>query len=412
MQFIRPILMINLAVILVLSLLATSVLASNALEELYSGIAVEGSISDNGAIVSEENNSSGVHYESHSVNSSLVDAKPTKASKKHPSLGFSLTGSKAVSPGSQITYTIQYKNDLERDIDLVITEDYGPGTVFMKADPEPDSGADNKWTIKALHPSSKWSKIKVTLKIPKSACEAEIEGSVSGSGYSSVHRILSTNRPSYKITNQVTLSYESIKKTLSISTVIKPIDGANIDFSEHGSGDYNSNDMLSLTPSRLSADQNLRAKGTLALVNISSHPLSYSSSWYANRICENHITKATLREKYLHADTLDLGSSAEIHKKETWMETESNFTGIAEFASKGKNITVDEMLIGMFKARNKEIERYNSSSKHLGKDWLEGCDDDPNNQIVDENDTETETGNETYEEVVSSNEIIDPETTY
>ena len=70
------------------------------------------------------------------------------------------------------------------------------------------------------------------------------------------------------------------------------------------------------------------------------------------------------------------------------------------------------MFIGMFKARNKEIERYNSSSKHLGKDWLEGCDDDPNNQIVDENDTETETGNETYEEVVSSNEIIDPETTY
>ncbi len=67
------------------------------------------------------------------------------------------------------------------------------------------------------------------------------------------------------------------------------------------------------------------------------------------------------------------------------METESNFTGIAEFASKGKNITVDEMFIGMFKARNKEIERYNSSSKHLSKDWLEGCDDDPNNLMVDEN---------------------------
>ncbi|VVB63459.1 Uncharacterised protein [uncultured archaeon] len=160
----------------------------------------------------------------------------------------------------------------------------------------------------------------------------------------------------------------------------------------------------------MSADQKLRAKGTFALVNISSHPLSYSSSWYANRVCENHITKATLKEKYLQANTLNLGSSAEIHKKETWMETESDFTGIAEFASKGKNITVDEMFIGMFKARNKEIERYNSSSKHLSKDWLEGCDDDPNNLIVDKNDTETETGNETDEEDGPSAEIIDPKT--
>jgi hypothetical protein len=119
-----------------------------------------------------------------------------------------------------------------------------------------------------------------------------------------------------------------------------------------------------------------------------------------------------LKEKYLHANTLDLGSNAEIHKKETWMETESNFTGIAEYASKGKNIAVDEMFIGRFKARNKEIERYDSGSKHPSKSWLEGCDDDPNNQIADENDTETETGNETDEDVESSNEIIDPETTY
>jgi hypothetical protein len=396
---------------MVWTLLATLVLSSNSLYDLDSSNTAEGSISDNNAIVSEENNSNGVLDESHSVNSSFMDAKPTTASKKPPSLDFSLTGSKAVSPGSQITYTIKYKSSLKRDIDLVITGNYGPGTVFMNSDPEPDSGTDNTWTIKGLHPSSTWRKIKITLKVPKSTCEAEIEGSVSGIGYSSVHRTLSTNHNSYKITNQVTLSYESIKKTLLITTTIKPVDGTNIDFSEHGSGDYSSNERLSLSSSRLSADQNLRARGTFALVNISSHPLSYNSSWYANRICENHITKATLKEKYLQANTLDLGSSAGTHKKETWMETESNFTGIAEFASKGKNITVDEMFIGMFKARNKEIERYNSSSKHLSKDWLEGCDDDPNSLIVDENDTENETGNETEEEDGPINEIIDPETT-
>jgi hypothetical protein len=401
----------NLAVFMVWSLLATLALSSNSLDDLDSSNTAEGSISDNNAIVSEENNSNGILDESHSVNSSLMDAKLAKASKKPPSLDFSLTGSKAVSPGSQITYTIKYKHNLKRDIDVVITEDYGPGTVFVKSDPEPDSGTDNTWTIKGLPPSSKWIKLKITVLVPKSTCEAEIEGSVSGIGYSSVHKTLSTDRPSYKITNQVTLSYEAIKKTLSITTTIKPVDGANIDFSEHGSGDYSSNERLSLSSSKLSADQNLRAKGTFALVNITSHPLSYNSSWYANRVCENHITKTILREKYLQASTLNLGSSAEIHKKETRMETESNFTGIAEFASKGKNITVDEMFIGMFKAINKEIGRYNSSSKHLNKDWLEGCDDDPNNLTVDENDTETETGNETDEENGTIAEIIDPGTT-
>lgn len=410
MQLFRPILMNNLAVFMVWSLLATLVLPGCSFNGLDTSNTIEGSIADNSAIVLEENNSNGILDESRSGNFSLAGAKPAEKSKKPPSVDFSLTGSKTVSPGSQITYTIKYRHNLKKDIDIVIAEDYGPGTAFIKSDPEPDSGTDNTWTIKGVHPSSKWTKLKITVLVPKSTCEAEIEGSVSGIGYSSVHRTLSTNRPSYRITNHVTLTYEAIKKRLSITTTIKPVDGANIDFSEHGSGDYSSNERLSLTSSKLSADQNLRAKGSYALVNISSHPLSYSSGWYANRLCENHITKATLREKYLQANTLNLGSSAEIHKKETRMETESNFTGIAEFASKGKSITVDEMFVGMFRARNKEIERYDSSGKHLSKDWLKGCDDDPDNLSVDENDTETENGNETDEDGPIA-EIIDPFTT-
>jgi hypothetical protein len=44
------------------------------------------------------------------------------------------------------------------------------------------------------------------------------------------------------------------------------------------------------------------------------------------------------------------------------------------------------------------IEMYNSSSRHPINGWLEGCNDDPNNQIVDENDTQTETRDETVQE--------------
>jgi hypothetical protein len=125
----------------------------------------------------------------------------------------------------------------------------------------------------------------VTVEVPKSTWEADIKGSVSGIGYSSVHRVLSNNHPSYSITNLVTLSYESIKKTLSITTTIEPVDGAT-------------------------------------------------------------------------------------------------------------------------------IEMYNSSSRHPINGWLEGCNDDPNNQIVNENDTQTKTGDETVQEDGPNNEILDSEETY
>jgi hypothetical protein len=99
----------NLAVFMAWSLIATLVLSSNSLDDLNRSDTIEGSISDNGPIVSEENFSNGVLYDSHSFNSSLTYAKPTTTSKKPPSLDFSLTGSKAVSPVSQITYTIKIK---------------------------------------------------------------------------------------------------------------------------------------------------------------------------------------------------------------------------------------------------------------------------------------------------------------
>lgn len=393
----------NLAVFMILSLSATPFLSSCALDDLDGSITAEESISDNNVIVPEENNSRGALDESHllqSFNYSVWTAKPTKKPRKPPSLDFTLTGSRAVSPGSQITYTIKYKNNMKRDVDLVITEDYGPGTVFMKSDPEPDSGTDNKWTIKGLPPSNKWKKIKVTVRVPKLTCEAEIESSVSGIGYSSVHKVLSTDKPSYRITNLVTLSYENIKKSLSITTAIKPVEGANIDFSEHGSGEYKTDEAINFSSSRLSVNQNLRTKGTLASVNVSNHPLIYNGSWYANHICENRITKAAFRENYLQVNALSSISNAEIHKKWTWMETESNFTGIAEYSSKGKNAAVDEMFIGSFQTKNKQIESYNSSTKHPLKGWLESCTEEPDDQLVNENETQTEidAGNETIEE--------------
>lgn len=106
-----------------------------------------------------------------------------KSKKTSPPVSFTVTGSKSVSPGSQITYIIIFRNNLDHNIDLVIAEAYDPRTIFVKANPDPDQGTNNMRTITGLHPSSKYQTIKITMKIPKSTSKAEIDGTVSGEHY-------------------------------------------------------------------------------------------------------------------------------------------------------------------------------------------------------------------------------------
>lgn len=405
----------NFKAFMIWSLLATTIVSSSAIlsdkiNEPYIDTSVDGITEVDGYIMPEENYSN-IGNNSHQLDSPIINALAITKSKKTPSISFSLTGSKSASPGSKITYTIKFKGSMEDDVYLVITDDYGPGAVFMKADPAPDTGTDNTWTIKKLHPSSKWNTIKVTVKVPKSACQAAIEGSVYGVGYSSVHKVLSNDHPDYRLTNFVTISYKGIKRTLSIATNIRPVNGETVDFSEHGSGKYSSKEVLSLSSSKVSADQDIEAESTNAQVNVSGNPLNYSSSWYANRICDNRNTKTLVSEKYLQANSLTLGFDAEIHKKETKMRSDSNFTGIAEYSLKGKNISLDDMFIGRFKIRNKAIEKYSSGSKHPKTDWLCGCNDSQDYQTTDdddsENDAENETLNESLEESISDNRTLE-----
>ena len=55
----------------------------------------------------------------------------------------------------------------------------------------------------------------------------------------------------------------------------------------------------------------------------------------------------------------------------------------ARKATKGEDMDLNEMFIGVFKAKNKEIESYNSNGKHPSNDWLEGCNEDLNNLTVE-----------------------------
>ena len=66
----------------------------------------------------------------------------------------SKTGSTTANQGDDITYTITYKNEgTFSATNVVVTETYPVEVEYVSANPEPDSGFDNKWTIGTLAPN-------------------------------------------------------------------------------------------------------------------------------------------------------------------------------------------------------------------------------------------------------------------
>jgi hypothetical protein len=280
-----------------------------------------------------------------------------------------LAAPKSVSHGEKINYVITYGNDRQEPIDLVVVDQYDLGVIFLEADPAPDAGTNSIWTFRQLSPGE-YGQIKIVARTHKIACKAEMSGSVSGNGLASVARTLSTDQPGYQVSNLVTLSHGKFAISASATTAVKPLTGSISSFSEHGSGSYSSDEMLSYSPSKIYIEQNLQANGSFSLVNVSGHLSRYNLSWHASHICENRVTRSSISEKYMQADALNLASNAGIQKKKTWMETDSNFTGIAEYDLKGSNRAANEMLVGSFKAKNRAIEWQNSSRKYPDKSWL------------------------------------------
>jgi hypothetical protein len=294
-----------------------------------------------------------------------------------------LAAPKSVGPGEKITYIITYGNNQLVPIDLVIENQFDTGVVPIEADPLPDPGSNSIWTIRNLPPGM-YGQIKIVTRTHKLSSEAKITGNVWGNGLMSASRSLSTDQPGYQVTNTVTISSSKFSLSASATTNVRPVDGATIDFSEHGSGSYSSNEAISYSPSKIVLRQNLQANGTYRAINLSSRALSYNGVWHAGHAIKNRITETSISERFIDSDTIDLDRSSGIRRKDAWMETKSNFTGIEQYSSRAKNMASDQMLVGSFRTRNKEVEWYNSSGKYSDKSWLDCCSENSGIQAAEE----------------------------
>jgi len=262
-----------------------------------------------------------------------------------------------ISRGSKITYTITYGNDLNVTLnDLVIVEHYDPRTALISADPPPDPGTNNVWTVGTLQPGE-YGQITIIVRMMKQNFELDAKGVVKGEGYVSVRRRFSTERSPLVITNKVVISCDRFCKSAVVKTPVRAIPEASVTFNEHGSGEYVSSEELTYRSYKMIMKRDLNASQSNSLIALlHGRPLMYNSSWCAHHVCDNQKRQTLIGESYLHAEELDCANFAEVRSTRMKMDSEANFSGLGIYEigsnTKSRDARLVDILCGNFSIRS------------------------------------------------------------
>lgn len=296
-------------------------------------------------------------------------------------------GPSSVAPGSTIIYTITYGNNLLEPVDLVVREDYDFATSFVGADPEPDPGTTNVWTIRHL-PPGEHGQIVVKLITAKPSCKAEIRGKVSGRGFTTVHEDLSTDVESYDVTNRVTLSCSKFEITASVTTAVRPVKGSILNYDAHGSGLYHSQELLGYSPTKIFAYREIECSSAPVRSNISLCPLEFKGSWYARQRWENRVKDLSWSESYYGTSLLNLSSRTQLTRSLTYQETSSRFIGLADRSSLLNGASLVQMYAGNYTLKSRATAKWSSKSPVKNKAWLDFCSEDEGQKGEEDEDKE------------------------
>jgi hypothetical protein len=264
---------------------------------------------------------------------------------------------KRISQNGKITYTITYGNDDNNTTltNLVIVEDYDPRMTLLSADPPPDPGTNNVWTIGNVSPGC-YGRIVLVMKMLKQNFVADVDGRVSGTGFVSVRRRFTTERSPHVISNQVRISCDQFEKRGIVETPVRPIVGTTLSFSEHGSGSYESEEVLSYMTSRMKMNREFDAVQAPSVLNLSfGRGLDYNSSWYASHLCMDEKRGSIIWERYLRADRLNCTGFAEVRSTRLILDSEANFSGMAiyeiESHTKRRDAAITDVFEGGYSLR-------------------------------------------------------------
>ena len=254
-----------------------------------------------------------------------------------------------ISQNGKITYTITYGNDLMVPLtNVVIVEEYDPRMALISADPPPDPGTKNVWTIGTLLPGE-YGRIVLVMKMKKQNFVADLDGRVSGNGFVSMRRRFATGRSPHLIINQVRISCDQFERTGRVETPVRPIVGTVLSFTEHGAGSYESEEVLSYRTTRMKMNREFDAVQAPTVLNLSmGRTLGYNSSWHASHTCMDEKRGSIIREQYLYADRLNCTGAAQVRSTRLILDSESNFSGMAIYEIESHTDDRDASLASIF----------------------------------------------------------------
>lgn len=241
--------------------------------------------------------------------------------------------SSVVAPGGTITYTITYRNSDSNDIsDVVITESYPPGTIFISASPPPDSGTDNRWTIGDLPPGASGT-ITILVRAPDEAkIKFFMEQSAKGLGFVRTYKDLNTGREPQVLTNQVSMTGRGMDGQFAVSKVtISGEAGTKLAMRESGSGSYSREEQMRyLRENRSIKDvSNLSASYQVTKFQLpGNESINYDSKWTDRQKTKNYVTSESVEESYRYAAKINKESQIELDRNGTNMTADSQFEGM------------------------------------------------------------------------------------
>ncbi len=285
--------------------------------------------------------------------------------------------------GEEIEYIIEIKNVGEVAVHNVQVRDVFQidgdqcSVEFVCAHPEPEPGYT--WCFDSLA-SGRSLNISYVVKVPvRKELEFGMDEGVSGSGFVKVDNDYSSTFEPYVIENFVYVSSDETP-TISNCAIVTVVAGLNADLAtkEHGSGIYESEELISLKSDNSSIKMDKDASSTFEPTSIAlynNRTLSFSSRWTGEACAKNRVTGASMSESYRHAASIDRESRMELDVNGSVIEIDSEFEGMGHIGflrtspspdaiQSSQNFESREDYVGSFRVQER-IDEYSCYGEYL-----------------------------------------------
>lgn len=251
----------------------------------------------------------------------------------------------SVERGKKVEYTITVCNLNDTEMErVVVTDTFNKDVEFVSSDPSPlysysegDSFREIVWTFGSLE-SGACREITLEVTVPEMQdFEFGMEQSISGEGFVNVANDYSTTPPEYSLTNVVNVSAyinDELFEASNSVTVGVTDPGTELSTREHGSGSYDSEELVAVKTEDKLIEMSKDVSATYATTSLglyNNRSVAYSSRWTETASGKNRITGTTVSEAYRYATSIDRDSHFRLDETSTSMKFDSDFDGLGSF---------------------------------------------------------------------------------